>query len=91
VYAIDHGVAFHAENKLRTVLWTWRGHRLSADEVELLGCLRESLAGALGDRLRPLLAAAEIRALASRVASLFTGRRFPMPSDDWPPVPWPPF
>jgi uncharacterized repeat protein (TIGR03843 family) len=91
VYAIDHGVTFHAENKLRTVLWTWRGHRLRADEAELLGCLLESLAGALGDRLGPLLTAGEIRALTSRVSTLLTRRRFPMPSGDWPPVPWPPF
>jgi uncharacterized repeat protein (TIGR03843 family) len=91
VYAIDHGVTFHVENKLRTVLWTWRGHRLWPEETELLRCLRESLDGPLGARLRPLITGAEIRALTSRVDALLTVRRFPMPSGDWPPVPWPPF
>ena len=33
IYGCDHGVCFSAEPKLRTVLWGWRGRRLSTDEV----------------------------------------------------------
>ncbi|WP_250282015.1 MULTISPECIES: SCO1664 family protein [unclassified Frankia] len=91
VYGVDHGVTFHVENKLRTVLWTWRGQRLRADETELLTCLREALDGPLAAALAGLLTTAEIGGLRARAARLLTERRFPMPSGDWPAIPWPPF
>ncbi|AEH09671.1 hypothetical protein FsymDg_2271 [Candidatus Protofrankia datiscae] len=91
VYGVDHGVTFHVENKLRTVLWTWRGQRLRTDEVELLSCLREALGGPLAAALADLLSNAEINGLRARVGRLLTERRFPMPSGDWPAIPWPPF
>ena len=31
-YGVDHGVCFHVEDKLRTVLWGWAGQRLSRAE-----------------------------------------------------------
>jgi hypothetical protein len=91
VYGIDHGVSFHTENKLRTVLWTWRGRRLSADERAALRRLEAALEGPLGITLSDLLTRAEITATWARVASLLDAGIFPWPSDDWPPVPWPPF
>ncbi len=43
LYGIDHGVAFNAENKLRTLLWGWAGEPLTADAVDVLeGCARAS-------------------------------------------------
>ncbi|SBW23129.1 hypothetical protein FDG2_3609 [Candidatus Protofrankia californiensis] len=91
IYGVDHGVTFHVENKLRTVLWTWRGQRLHADEVELLTCLREALDGSLAGTLAGPLTDAEINGLRARVVRLLTERRFPTPSGDWPAIPWPPF
>ncbi len=91
IYGIDHGVTFHVEDKLRTLLWTWRGHRLRADELELLACLREAAGGSLGAALAALLTDAEIASLRARINRLLTERRFPVPSGDWPPIPWPPF
>jgi uncharacterized repeat protein (TIGR03843 family) len=91
IHGIDHGVTFHADGKLRTLLWTWRGHRLDAEETALLGCLRSTLAGDLGDRLGALLTVTEIHALGDRVDRLLDEGRFPLPSGDWPPIPWPPF
>ncbi|MCL9797304.1 SCO1664 family protein [Frankia sp. AgKG'84/4] len=91
VHGIDHGVTFHCEGKLRTLLWTWRGHRLDAEETALLGCLRDALAAELGERLGELLTVSELRALAERVDGLLDSGRFPLPSADWPPIPWPPF
>ena len=32
-YGVDHGVTFHTEHKLRTVLWGWLGEPLTADEL----------------------------------------------------------
>jgi hypothetical protein len=91
VYGIDHGVSFHTENKLRTLLWTWRGKRLSTGETGLLGALRANLDGTLGDDLHALLTGAEVSALVHRVDRLLDTRRFPNPSGDWPAIPWPPF
>ncbi|MGF7235410.1 MAG: SCO1664 family protein [Frankia sp.] len=91
VYGIDHGISFHAENKLRTLLWTWRGKRLSPADLALLGALRAELDDRLGDDLHALLTRAEVRALARRVDHLVTTGRFPQPSGEWPAIPWPPF
>lgn len=43
LYAVDHGVTFHAEPKLRTVLWGWAGESLTDDDVARLERLRSAL------------------------------------------------
>ncbi|WP_027140748.1 MULTISPECIES: SCO1664 family protein [Pseudofrankia] len=91
VYAIDHGVTFHGDDKLRTVLWNWRGQPFDDAECALLDGLRAALGGPFGDRLDDLLTQSEIAALAARVDRLLGHGCFPNPSDDWPPIPWPPF
>ncbi|CAO5186908.1 Protein Rv2133c [Frankia sp. AiPs1] len=91
IHGIDHGVTFHAEGKLRTLLWTWRGRRLDAEETALLRCLGTALDAELGQRLEPLLTVTELDALGARVHRLLDEGRFPLPSGDWPPLPWPPF
>nr|MDT0666037.1 phosphatidylinositol kinase [Micromonospora sp. DSM 115978] len=91
VYGIDHGVTFHSDDKLRTVLWTWRGERLNTSEVATLGRVRAGLDADLSERLAELVTLTEIDALRRRVDRLLDQGRFPMPSEDWPPIPWPPF
>ena len=91
VYGVDHGVCFHVEDKLRTVLWGWIGEPLPEPAVEVLGRLRGDLAGGkLGAALREHLTAAEVAGVGTRVDRLLATGRFPGPSDDWPAVPWPP-
>ncbi|MFJ6213564.1 SCO1664 family protein [Streptomyces sp. NPDC092296] len=90
LYGIDHGVTFAVPGKLRTLLWGWAGEPLPAEALEVLRKLGADLAGALGERLRPLLTGAEIAAARQRVAALLAGGRHPEPSEDWPAVPWPP-
>ncbi|MBX6391314.1 MAG: SCO1664 family protein [Frankia sp.] len=91
IYAVDHGVTFHGEDKLRTVLWHWRGSPLDEVERAVLTDLRAALDGAFGERLLDLLTRAEVAALAARVERLLASGRFPHPSPDWPAIPWPPF
>jgi len=91
VYAIDHGVTFHGDDKLRTVLWNWRGERFDAAERALLDGLAIAVAGPFGERLTDLLTLGEITALSARIDRLREHGRFPTPSDDWPAIPWPPF
>lgn len=97
---VDHGVCFHQEDKLRTVLWGWRGSRLSAAERDSVGALeqalagtpgRDPLAGGLARELATLISPAEIAAVRHRAHRLLATGRFPQPSREWPAVPWPPF
>jgi uncharacterized repeat protein (TIGR03843 family) len=90
VYGVDHGVTFHVEDKLRTVLWQWAGRALPDDAQDVLRKLRRDLDGALGAQLYELLTTAEVRRTRARVDKLLSTRRHPEPSDDWPAVPWPP-
>ncbi|MBI3429432.1 MAG: SCO1664 family protein [Actinobacteria bacterium] len=91
VFGCDHGVTFHTEDKLRTVLWQWAGLPLTQSEISRLQELKRVLAGSLGEQLQPLLSAEELVALDSRVSHILTSGSFPIPSDQWPSVPWPPF
>lgn len=87
LYGCDHGVAFHKENKLRTVLWQFAGINFDQDEINLLGALlkidwREKLSSYITDE--------EIQALYVRIQNLISDGKFPEPSQNWPAVPWPP-
>jgi uncharacterized repeat protein (TIGR03843 family) len=91
VYGVDHGVCFSVDDKLRTILWRWRGKHLTEESVDALSALRAQLEGDLGTALRELLDPDEVAATVVRVDRLLSTRRHPLPSDNWPPVPWPPF
>ena len=91
VQGVDHGVCFSVEDKLRTLLWQWRGDRLTDEAVEVLSALRAELEGGLGDALREVLTRREVRRTTERVDALLATRRHPQPSPDWPAIPWPPF
>jgi uncharacterized repeat protein (TIGR03843 family) len=90
-HGVDHGLTFHAEHKLRTILWGWLGQDLHADELAGVERVRSALAGDLGDTLAPLLNDAELTALAGRCDRLLRTARFPAPRGRMPAVPWPPF
>ncbi|MDT3399795.1 SCO1664 family protein [Streptomyces sp. B1866] len=92
LYAIDHGVTFNAEDKLRTLLWGWAGEPLPAEAREVLGRLAAELAGGgpLAARLAGLITGAELDALRARVAALLRTGRHPEPGGRWPAIPWPP-
>lgn len=87
-FGIDHGVCFHVENKLRTVLWGWAGEPLVDEEAEHLRRLDAD--AAFRQRLGELLADDEVAAFDLRCSSLLRAGRFPVPRGDWPPIPWPP-
>lgn len=91
VYGVDHGVCFSAEDKLRTVLWQWRGRPLPREAVSVLAALeREIEHGRLGRRLGELLMTSEVEATWDRIRRLLNDGIHPYPSEDWPAIPWPP-
>jgi hypothetical protein len=89
VFAIDHGVCFHDEPKLRTVVWDFVGEEVPDSMAEDLGRVAGELEGGeLGDRLGRLLHPTEVRALERRLAELLEEGRFPAPGPGRP-YPWP--
>jgi len=90
IWAIDHGICFHAEPKLRTVIWDYRGQRIPEDIVEEVRTFYQRLKEDKGLRaeLAGLLSAEEITALEERTATLLEHPVFPHPGP-WRSVPWP--
>jgi len=89
----DHGLTFHVEPKLRTVLWGFAGRRLRAAEREPLERVAAQLApGAkLANTLRGLVSPAEVAAARRRATALLRTGRFPEPSASRSAIPWPAF
>jgi len=91
IFGCDHGVTFHVDDKLRTVLWQWADEPFTSQEIALLKKAQSSLSGELGQLLTPLLTEQEIAQTIRRVADLLSSGTFPLPNPDWPAVPWPAF
>lgn len=83
----DHGVTFHSEDKLRTVIWQFSGEKIGKQEMLLI----ES-ASALDypNLFESYLTQDEIAAIYERINRLLKSGRFPSPSENWPAIPWPP-
>ncbi len=90
-YGVDHGLAFHHEPKLRTVLWGWHGEPLADDEVDGVERVLAALAGPLGATLADHLTDLEIGAFDRRCRRLLAHGVLPAPRGEWPAIPWPPF
>jgi uncharacterized repeat protein (TIGR03843 family) len=90
IFGIDHGLTFHTENKLRTVLWGWAGDPVLAEHMEVLRVLLAELDGALGRELSQLLTVDEVTATRHRTELFLTSGVHPLPHDQSPAVPWPP-
>lgn len=90
-YGVDHGVTFHVENKLRTVLWGWLGEGLSTDELTAVERVRDALDDGFRERLAQWVSVAEVQAFAGRCEGLLRRRTLPAPGGRWPAIPWPPF
>ena len=90
-YGVDHGVTFHSDPKLRTVLWGWLDEPLTAAETGGLRTLLDVVRGELGGALAAHLTDLEIDMVARRCQRLLGVGRMPAPRGDWPAIPWPPF
>jgi uncharacterized repeat protein (TIGR03843 family) len=90
VYGVDHGICFHVDDKLRTVLWGWSGKSLPDDAIEVLEKLRSKVESGLGAELAEHLTDIEIATLTGRIDQLLATRRFPEPSEHRHAIPWPP-
>ncbi len=89
LWAIDHGICFHAEMKLRTVLWDYAGQPLRPDILADLRAFRANLTGDMANLLENLLDTDEMRALRRRLDRLINSGIYPDPGPGRN-VPWPP-
>ena len=89
ILGCDHGLTFHQEFKLRTVILHYAGEELDDDEIQKLKALKSRLEGESRASLEELINADEINALLERIDTLIS-EGFPYPSEQWPAVPWPP-
>ena len=93
LWAIDHGVSFHAEPKLRSVIWEFAGDPIPTDLLAALVTLQNNLAldaDQICVQLNGLLSTQEITAVLRRLRHLISHRIFPLPGPGrhypWPPV-----
>lgn len=88
LWGIDHGLTFHAQPKLRTILWHFAGERMGHDEITDLQRVRTTLETSEAGTVRELLQRVEYRALLQRVDALIAGGVFPNPQFKSVPYRW---
>jgi uncharacterized repeat protein (TIGR03843 family) len=95
LWLIDHGICFHEEDKLRTVIWDFAGEPFPDELCSALSDFLQKLTpradgpSALAKALQPYLNSREIKALADRSRRMLLTSRFPPPNPYRRPYPWP--
>jgi len=92
IWLIDHGLCFHEEDKLRTVIWDFAGQTIPHELLTSLVNIKTALADQLGlyVDLANHLSVDELAALQSRCEQLITDGIFPFPPQDRRAFPYPP-
>jgi uncharacterized repeat protein (TIGR03843 family) len=92
LWLIDHGLCFHSEDKLRTVVWDFSGEEIPKELMNSLGKLSQQLIEGepLYTELARFIRASEITALLARARKLCEAGRFPDPPTTRRSYPWPP-
>ena len=91
LWLIDHGICFHADDKLRTVIWDFAGEQIPEQLcIELQAFLLKLKPDSdVSKQLQALLSQKEIKALVSRTEHLISLSNFPEPDPDERSFPWP--
>ncbi len=95
LWLIDHGICFHEEEKLRTVVWDFAGKSFPEELCDGLSTFLQKLAPRDGEpsavvrALQPYLNSREIKALSDRSRRLLLANHFPPPNPYRRPYPWP--
>jgi len=93
-FGVDHGLTFHVDDKLRTVLWGWATEPLDPEDREDLRGLVARLTDPASDLVATvggLLAGHELAAAVARCELLLRRGRMPVPASGRPAIPWPAF
>ena len=89
LWGVDHGVAFSAEPKLRTVIWAFESEEIPADMLSDVASFAKD--GIRAPELTEVLHGSELDALCQRITTLLGTKRFPSPDPHRHHVPWPPW
>jgi hypothetical protein len=89
LWLIDHGICFHAEPKLRTVIWDFAGELIPRDLLDQVEELKSKLISGLRKDLSHYLNSDELDALDQRIEIILTEKLFPEPSKEERATPWP--
>jgi uncharacterized repeat protein (TIGR03843 family) len=90
LFLIDHGLCFHVEDKLRTVIWDFTGEKIPVEMTSALKTFHNQLDQGLTAELEPYLLPQEISALLKRAEELLASPAFPTPPEDRRSFPYPP-
>lgn len=92
IWLIDHGVCFHVDPKLRTVIWDFAEMPLTPEEQTQLKQLLQQLNpdSSLYPKLQHYLTQREIQAIIGRIKATLKSGKFPSPSTESHSIPWPP-
>ncbi|HZD10945.1 MAG TPA: SCO1664 family protein [Candidatus Binatia bacterium] len=93
LWSIDHGICFHSDYKLRSVIWEFAGQPIPESLLEDLRSLQHKVkdrSSEIGIKLDELLNPREIEAIERRLGKLLRDESFPRPGPGrhypWPPV-----
>jgi uncharacterized repeat protein (TIGR03843 family) len=88
---IDHGLCFHTDPKLRTVIWDFAGQSIPSDLLTDLEDLKRELGEGqpVFNNLKKHLKISEVRAISRRIEGLLSHPVFPEPDPKRRPYPWP--
>jgi len=91
VWCIDHGITFHTDFKLRTVIWEFAGQPIPAPLLKDLQILQAELSekSPRAEILAQLLSPREMDALRHRLVHLMARKTYPEPGPHRA-IPWPP-
>ncbi|MCD8493656.1 MAG: hypothetical protein LRY51_18150, partial [Geovibrio sp.] len=93
LWAIDHGICFHTEYKLRTVIWEFSGEPIAdayMENIRTLHCQLTDPTHAMSQHLCTLLSTDECKALVRRINQLLRREVYPAPQPHRRNTPWPP-
>ncbi len=92
LWLIDHGICFHAEYKLRTVIWDFAGEAIPTHLCESLLNFLDMLKPEqeFSQSMQAYLSSHELYALARRTEQILSDGHFPDPKPNFRPYPWPP-
>ena len=90
IFGIDHGVSFHTQWKLRTVIWEFGGESIPADVCSDLHRFVEQLQSGPGcEHLKQSLDRFELDAMQARLHNLLANGEYPDADRDYHSYPWP--
>lgn len=90
IWGIDHGLCFHHEYKLRSVIWDWAGEPVAEDWLSDIKGARDAIAAKAveSERFVALLDETDVAATVTRMDEMLERRRLPLPGPHRS-YPWP--